>query len=1662
MTFTVTRTGDAAANQTVDFATSIGGGDNAEADDFAANSGTLTFAAGVTTQTFTVQTAQDAIFEGDETFTVNLTNATNGGQITDGTGVGTIVDDGTGPGPFDPGPGADNDTTSFSIGDMSISEGGLMTFTVTRTGDAEASQTIDFATSIAAGDTAEAGDYADNNGTLTFGPGVTTQTFTVQTAQDAIFEGGETFTATLSNNSAGSTIADATATGTILDDGTGPGPFDPGPGADDDTTSFSVDSVSISEGGLMTFTVTRTGDAEADQGVNFSTLIGAGDSAEVADFAANSGTLTFAQGVTTQTFTVQTTQDTPYEGGETFTVQLDTPTGGATITTATGTGTITDNDARPTLTVADQSVVEGDSGITTITFTVNRTGDSEPDQVFDYSFVTGDTNNADFNPVLSNGSVTFAQGETSKTITIQVQGDTAVEFDESFTLNLVDTGDLGNTASATGTIINDDMPPVITIPNDGSGINGSDISVAENSTVNGTITLNAPDGVQSITVGTTVISLADLLASGTTPVMVSGGEGQLFINGFVGNVVSYAYDPIGASRDHSGGDNSVIDSFVLSVTDTDGDISVSNPSLDILITDTAPVASADSRAVNEDDTGIGGNVVSGINAVADTLGGDLTTVTGVQSGDAGTAEVTGGAGTGINGTYGTLKIDSDGTYTYLLNSAAQALPASVIVTDVFSYTISDDEGDFSTATFTFTVTGSNDAPEISNVQSAVVSEEGLAAGIADTTPNPGDVTNSPVFTGTYTATDDSGGPLIASLDDISSVTTSDGSTLQSGGIDVGFVLSPDGHTLMGTAGGEDVVQIEIMDNGTYTVTLLGPVDHAPGNGENSLNFNLNFQVSDGPLGDSATLSSSGTLNIRIEDDQPISGDIYQSLVIPPQDHNVMFVIDTSGSMGNDASGTTIERMELVLTSIKQVIDQYENVGDLKVQIVTFDSGSDSTHQTVWMTAAEAQAFIGDGTAGSRDSVLNPGGGTDYDQGVLEAQLGWDAAGKIEATDDRPVSNVSYFMSDGEPQTGGGTTGSQGITGVEVNEWMEFVTDNSISSHAVGIGSGVSVANLAPLAYDGELANTNGQDPYNPPVPDPADPVFDDGTTPYALVVTDSATLTNELLDTIQVPVLGGIFGTIENNGFGADDGAFLQIEMDGVTYSYTAAANGGAGQIDVSGGGSVVGFEITFTTLAGGTMALNFANGQYSYVPDQDLAMDTQFQETMVFLSRDTDGDETTGTVTLNIARGMDTDGDGVIDTIDIDDDNDGILDTIEDAYVSTVTTTQPFTDVTSAANITSNGGTGSQTIDMTAYGVAVGDTVTISNIFARGDLSSDNNNEWLRLSFDNGATNTGNMDTGFQDNAFHAVIQNVSMTATIVDVGGVPSLVVSGVTGSSVDNFNGFVGVDYYFTIDGVGTVTANVADADGDGIINSLDIDSDNDGIADNIEAQTNAGYITSSGVDADHDGLDDAYETAGLVPEGPVSTPDFLSVDSDGDGTNDGLAPATAGDDRLVGSTAGESIDGLDGNDALIGLDGDDILTGGIGNDILVGGAGDDLLMGGTGADFFDWNGGDEGTTTTPASDHVQDFTVADDTLDLSDMLDSLGLATQGGVVESYLSLSQTGGDAVLSVKDSAGGSVVQEIVLDNVSIQDLKTDLSMDPGATNNDLLNQLINDSKLIV
>ena len=183
---------------TVDFATSDG---TATApDDYEPATGQLTFAPGETTQTITVNVVGDTILEAAETFFVTLSNPVNA-DITEGLdrGTGTILDD---------------EVRTISIEDRVIAEGGFGTFTVSLSSPAATPITVNFNT---ADGTATAGvDYVPAAGTLTFGPGVQTQTIMVTTIPDEVADDLETFLVQLTG-AVGADIADGTAIGTITE-----------------------------------------------------------------------------------------------------------------------------------------------------------------------------------------------------------------------------------------------------------------------------------------------------------------------------------------------------------------------------------------------------------------------------------------------------------------------------------------------------------------------------------------------------------------------------------------------------------------------------------------------------------------------------------------------------------------------------------------------------------------------------------------------------------------------------------------------------------------------------------------------------------------------------------------------------------------------------------------------------------------------------------------------------------------------------------------------------------------------------------------------------------------------------------------------------------------------------------------------------------------------------------------------------------------------------------------------------------------------------------------------------------------------------------------------------------------------------------------------------
>jgi len=195
--FTVSRGGYVADNASVDFTTMDGTA--VVGNDYAAQTGTLTFAAGETSKTITIATTEDSVIEDSESMSITLSNATNGGTIADDSAIGTITDD----------------DFSFAISDTSVVEGNDLVFTVTRTGDLSSEVSVDFAT---ANGTAVAGnDYMAQSGMLTFATGEKSKTISITTVDDSLVEGNETLTINLSNVSNGGTLADSNAVGTISD-----------------------------------------------------------------------------------------------------------------------------------------------------------------------------------------------------------------------------------------------------------------------------------------------------------------------------------------------------------------------------------------------------------------------------------------------------------------------------------------------------------------------------------------------------------------------------------------------------------------------------------------------------------------------------------------------------------------------------------------------------------------------------------------------------------------------------------------------------------------------------------------------------------------------------------------------------------------------------------------------------------------------------------------------------------------------------------------------------------------------------------------------------------------------------------------------------------------------------------------------------------------------------------------------------------------------------------------------------------------------------------------------------------------------------------------------------------------------------------------------------
>ena len=459
-TFTVNRLGGSDGAVAVNFATA--NGTATAGSDYTANSGTLNFAAGVTTQTITVAILEDTVNEASETFSVTLSSPTGGATL--GTAIvstATIVDNDQMPGTFNLSPAPI----------VSVNEGdGSVTFTVTRTGGTDGEVTVNFATAfslVTGAQAADASDFTPVASVLTFADGQTSQTVTVDITNDTVVEADEIFRVRLGAPTGGALLGTASETVVTIVDNDSVAPV---PG------NFTISPPTLNVGeqaGTATFTVNRTGGSDGAVTVNFATANGTATAGS--DYTAASGTLNFAAGETSKTITVNITNDTTDEPNETFTVTLSAPTGGASLGTAiTSTATIIDNDdpivVNPGTLAISPLTLNVNEGAGTATFTVNRTGGSDGAVAVNFATANG-TATAGTDYTARTGTLNFADGVTSQTITVNIINDTADEPNETFTVTLsgITGGATLGAAVSTATIIDNDDPVVVNTPPTVSG-----------------------------------------------------------------------------------------------------------------------------------------------------------------------------------------------------------------------------------------------------------------------------------------------------------------------------------------------------------------------------------------------------------------------------------------------------------------------------------------------------------------------------------------------------------------------------------------------------------------------------------------------------------------------------------------------------------------------------------------------------------------------------------------------------------------------------------------------------------------------------------------------------------------------------------------------------------------------------------------------------------------------------------------------------------------------------------------------------------------------------------------------------------------------------------------------------------------------------------------
>ncbi|WP_432288653.1 tandem-95 repeat protein (plasmid) [Aminobacter sp. BA135] len=724
-------------------------------------------------------------------------------------------------------------------------------------------------------------------------------------------------------------------------------------------------------------------------------------------------------------------------------------------------------------------------------------------------------------------------------------------------------------------------------------------------TTTGNFNFTSPDGLQSLTIAGTVISYAQLAASGSTPITIAGGPayGTLIINGFTGSqaggTVQYRFtltDNLTSHTDNAlsgvdgdsdrGAADQLFADYAISVTDTDG--SSAPGTLSIAINDDGPTANNDVATQGAE------NQAFTIDAFAnDVFGAD-----GVDIDNNPAVAVT-----FTQPTQGVVTYDpTTGLFTYTPNAGA----GSSSTADSFTYTIKDGDGDVSTATVSLTLAA--DSTPTVTVTDGTVDEKGLVNGSGEVANPAPDTDNSETTTGTFTVATGSDGLAKLEIQDKDGVwqNVTGGGTVQ-GANGVLTVTNTAGtyswsYTLSNNLLSHDDNALSGVDGDSDR----GAADQKPGD-----NFQVRVEDSDGDV------SAPDTLTITVNDDGPTANND----VATQGAENQAFTIDAFANDVFGADGVDIDNnpaVAVTFTQPTQGVVTYDPTTGLFTYTPNAGAGSSSTADSFTYTIKD-----GDGDVSTATVSLTLAADSTPTVTVTDGTV--DEKGLVNGSGE--VANPAPDTDNSETTTGTFTvaTGSDGLAKLEIQDkdgvWQN-VTGGGTVQGANGVLTVTNTAGTYSWSYtlsnnllshdDNALSGVDGDSDRGAADQKPGDN--------FQVRVEDSDGDVSAP-DTLTI--------TVNDDGPTANNDVATQ-GAENQAFTIDAFANDvfGADGVDIDNNPAVA---VTFTQPTQGVVTYDPTTGLFTYTPNAG-AGSSSTADSFTYTIKDGDGDVSTATVSLTLA----------------------------------------------------------------------------------------------------------------------------------------------------------------------------------------------------------------------------------------------------------------------------------------------------------------------------------------------------------------------------------------------------------------------------------------------